>query len=400
MKIKEINFFAENPSRLRSWSNIPFLFTQALEEKGIKVNRVSTFFNRNWRRCLWNPFILPIFNRLFKGHCYTFEMLPMYRYFIQRRIRKAVKKHPHADLNLYCSYDYIDFHSNIPNVLFSDWTIEYIIRHRLKRQPFRMEKPLMAINRHNIERADTVFGLFPDIADTMSYIYNKPFHTIEGNVINNAYTGHFNETDIISRKKDSKILLFIGKKHYLQGALLLAEAFSAFKQTHPTAELHFIGLKRKDLQNKLSPGIFCHGYLDKSRPKEHKLYYDLLLNAKCLINPTSLWAGYSSMVEAMYFYTPIITTPYASFSHTFGQSINFGLYLSGEADVNALIESLENLTDLHPDAYASLCRNVHDAVKNFTWRHYTDRFIQQLEKLLPDNAPFTDDAPSTAALSC
>lgn len=391
MKIKEITFFAENPSRLRSWSNIPFLFTQALEEKGIKVNRVSTYFNRNWRRCLWNPFILPILNRLCKGHCYTFEMLPIYRYFIQQRIRKAVKKYPHADLNLYCSYDYIDLNSNIPNVLFSDWTIEYVIRYRMTRQPFRFEKSHMTINRRNIERADIVACLFPDIADAMSYIYNKPFLTVEGNVINNAYTGHFDETDIINHKKDSEILLFIGKKHYLQGALLLVEVFTAFKQKHPSAELHFIGLERKNLPNKLSPGIFCHGYLDKSRPNDRKLYYDLLLKAKCLINPTSLWAGYSSMVEAMYFYTPIITTPYASFTHTFGQSINFGFYLPEKADVLSLTERLENITGIDSDTYASYCRNAHDAVKDFTWRHYTDCFIQQLERLLPDKTPSTAD---------
>ena len=58
------------------------------------------------------------------------------------------------------------------------------------------------------------------------------------------------------------------------------------------------------------------------------MYYDLLNQADLLINASSLWAGFSATVEAMYRRTAVLTAPYSEFQALFGEAINFGAYLS------------------------------------------------------------------------
>ena len=52
--------------------------------------------------------------------------------------------------------------------------------------------------------------------------------------------------------------------------------------------------------------------------------YEPFKKAKVFINTTPKWAAFSASIEAMYFYIPVVVTPYDEFTKTFGEHIEFG----------------------------------------------------------------------------
>lgn len=380
MKIREVTVFSEGDSLdLNCWSNVPFLFTKSLEKKGIKVNRVNIYSNKYIRKTIWAYFFKPLLDLLFKGNIYAYEQTFLNRWLVRCRIRKALKRFKDSDLNIYLSYAYLDESSGIPNVLFSDWTSEYVLRYRLKRKPYSFEKAYLDIQRRNIQQADIVLSLFPDIARAMEVMYGRsPIYYLGQNVINNVYEGSLEQASILPLKKRSNILLFIGRETYLSGARLLVRSFEILRKDFPNLELHIVGLTASYFED-LPDNVFVHGYLDKSKPAQKNLYYDLLINSRLFINPTPQWGGYSSTVEAMYFYTPVVISDYSSFVDTFGTEIPFGYYVK-QSDGSDLCDCLRKV--LTNTAYEQLCIASHKAVSDFTWDNFVDKFLIQVDSVL------------------
>lgn len=123
--------------------------------------------------------------------------------------------------------------------------------------------------------------------------------------------------------------------------------------------------------------VYCHGYLRKNNIKERKLYYDLLISAKVLINPTPLWAGYSSIVEGMFFYTPIVVTPFKDFVDEFGINIDFGVY---NEIFSAEVLSQNILSVIHSHSYLDFCKKAHERVKSYTWDIYIDKLLKLMNQ--------------------
>jgi glycosyltransferase involved in cell wall biosynthesis len=135
------------------------------------------------------------------------------------------------------------------------------------------------------------------------------------------------------------------------------------------------GIEKAKLDS-LPENVFCYGYLDKGNENDRKLYYKLFREATIYINTTPKWSAFSASIEAMYFYTPVVVTPYGEFVETFGKEINFGSYceinspdLIGEKIKNILIDA----------SYEELCVCAHQAVKEFTWSEYIEKLIVHIE---------------------
>lgn len=378
--IQEVTVFSPGDSRsLTCWSNVPYLFTQALEKKGIKVNRVNIYSNKYIRKIIWNILVAPILNRLYGKHAYTYERTALNRFLINRKIRRAQKRYKGSDLNILIGYDYLPRPSSKKSLLLSDWTVEYLYTQRYHKSPTPWVEREMARQKAVIEKADYVISLFPDIAEYMRTKYKNPnIFYLGQNVINNAYDGEIDKNSLILSKYDSPILLFIGGIGYLEGAKLLLQSFSALKQSYPQLELHIIGLSKSQLPP-LSEGVYCYGYLDKSKEEERRCYYDLLLRAKLLINPTPEWSGYSSSIEALYFYTPVIVSKYQSFVDTFGERPAFGAYIE-EHRAPVLSGLIRSVLDQDEAGYRELCNAAHEAVKHFTWDAYVEKLISLVDR--------------------
>ena len=96
------------------------------------------------------------------------------------------------------------------------------------------------------------------------------------------------------------------------------------------------------------------------------------MNAKVLINPTPKWGAYSSTIEAMYNYTPVIVSPYETFVNEFGRIIDFGLY-NEHYTAEGIAKDIEIV--IFNNDYKSLCENAHNRVEKYTWSNYVDKVL-------------------------
>ena len=193
-----------------------------------------------------------------------------------------------------------------------------------------------------------------------------------GNVINSEQL--LNTEDIIQLKQVSNSVIFIGNKKYINGAKSLVNACNLYNQKNKQSiVVNIIGLTKEELLIEDNSSIHFHGYLDKGNKEQSLKYYQLLKEAKVIINTTENWGGFSSMTEAMYHYTPVITTPYSEFVETYGEKLTCGFYASSQEE---LLNSIETIFSADIKQYNQYCYAANDLVKDFTWDNYIERFLK------------------------
>lgn len=168
--------------------------------------------------------------------------------------------------------------------------------------------------------------------------------------------------------------MFIGRSRYKEGALLTIKAFEILRERNNKLRLNIIGLNSDDFDS-LPEGVTCHGFLKKDIESQCELYYNLILKASLIINPQKIWAGYSSIIEAMYFFTPILITPFDDFIEEFGENIKFGAYTES-SDPEEIAKSINAILDSYD--YKEKCKNAHETVKEYTWENYVDKLLNVL----------------------
>ena len=122
-QIKEVTVFTwGDSSRLETWSNVPFFFTETLLAKGIRVNRVN----------LESSKILPL-HRLAKlinkdsSYTYFYSLINFLS--TRQKIKKAVNRFKHSQADIFLTFSFSSCGmSEKPVVLFGDWTYDYLIR--------------------------------------------------------------------------------------------------------------------------------------------------------------------------------------------------------------------------------------------------------------------------------
>ena len=400
--MKEVIFLTNGDSNNANiWSNVPYCFSHVLEDKGIIVHRVDFSMNSSFVK-----FYDLILRRMLDSLTLRKLRFPylrttrLFKYFAERRITKAILQQPQADLCIFMGYGFYNKWNNIPSLLFSDWTTEMDIRK--KRKPNFLEKRIIRQEEEAITHAEYVVSLFPVCCEEMKKKYPKAnIHFLGGNVINDLSglrlrethpnppcLGRENQTTkeqgnqqisssskdiyvdtLLETKKKSKKLLFIGRKTtYLEAAKKLIEAYKLLKEeeAYKDYSLDIVGCASTDFDS-LPEGVTCYGFLNKSEERDRKIYYDLLLGAKVLVNANPKWGAFSSTVEAMYYYTPVIVSPYQDFVKNFGEKINFGVY---NQDFTA--ESLANdiISMINSDIFTEMCNFAHEKVKSYTWENY------------------------------
>lgn len=376
-KIKEVIFFCYgDSSNASTWSNVPYLFTDSLLKHGITVRRVDLTAGLHYITAIYNRTIVRFLRIFFrkKEFAYDFSRTVLFTALVNRKIKKAVLEYPNADYCIFTNFDFYNKYNAIPTLLFCDWTYKILVMDRLQRKPFRFEKRFCKQQETAINNADHVVSLFPTCAEYMKKDYPKAdISYLGGNVINSLYTESMDADKILSAKRTSNKVLFIGGRKYLDGARKLVEAFKQLRDGK-SLELHLVGLTNS-MFDRLPGNIFCHGYLRKDVDAERDAYYDLLVSSKMVVNPTPNWGGYSSTVEAMYFYTPVIVSPYDDFVNEFGKDIDFGIY-NEKYDSSVLAKNIEAI--FNSGDYENMCLNAHERVKDYTWDNYVDKILKLL----------------------
>lgn len=380
--IKKVIFFTYGDSANAStWSNVPYLFTRTLEDKGIEVVRVDLLSGTRLIGKIYDAAL-----RLIEpaDSAYGFIRSRIYRRLAYRTIRHALHEHADADLCIFSCFDFYNKFNGIPSVLFSDWTFETLIRERLGREPRNKEARYMRWQNEAMERAKAVVSLFPKCRDSIK-MANPKINAIHlgRNVVNDmrVFSGlpEIEPEAMMQCKAESEMILFVGKPNYAAGATLLVEAFKIVRSRIPGASLHLVGLNACDLNiDEIPDGMRFYGYLRKDVKEECREYYSLLQRASLFVNPTPVWAGYSSTIEAMHYYTPVVVTKYADFADEFGEDINFGEYTVSEG-AEELAERLVRL--MESSRYKEMCMRSHEAVSGYAWGAYVDDFISEINNL-------------------
>ncbi len=374
-EIREVTVFSHGDSeKLSTWSNVPYFFTDALLSRGIKVHRVD-INPVGWIERLYDHTVWRVLNKLKRGYFLRYIHTYANQWEVNRRIQKAVRRYNKSDAFIFLSFSHSVKGVDVPVVLFCDWTIEYYFKYFLNRKASFIERYTLRRQDKIIEAADLVISLFPVVTDHMRSYYKNPHIMYLGNVVNSQLKVAASEA--VAVKQVSKDILFIGNRKYVEGANCLVQAFKLLKAYIPDVRCNIIGMEARHLEE-APEGVYCYGYLDKSRDEERELYYSLMQGARVVVNTTEKWGAFSSTIEAMYFYIPVITSAYKEFTRTFGEEIGFGYYCESNA-VEPLRDAL--LRMFEDPAYADMCLKAHEAVIPFGWEAYMERVIEEIKKV-------------------
>ena len=375
-KIKEITVFTDgDSSKISTWSNVPYFFTNALINKGIKVNRVN-FRRNNTLRKIYNRTFLRVIKYFYPKTVSSFDNSFLNYVLTQYYNKKQIFQYNKSDLYLFMTFSFSGYnYTQKPCAQFCDWTYGYLFDRILGRPADLFEKRAMNRDLKLLNQTDFVFSLFPGAADYIkNSIENKEHVHYIGNVVNSIHK--INGIEIIKNRKENKNLLFVGSNHYFQGAQQLVRVFEKIQESNPELELHIIGIGKHRFEE-LPSNVYCYDYLSKDNESQRDTYYSLLNKANVFINTTPKWGAFSASLEAMYHAIPVIVSPYDEFVLTFGREINFGKYCENGTD-----EELEQhiQTILKSEQYKEICLNSHNVAKEYTWDLYVDKFLEIIEK--------------------
>lgn len=372
--IKEITVFSiGDANELSTWSNVPYFFTKNLEFKNIKVNRVNIKEN-SVINILYKYTIYVFLKLLNKNSNHTYFRSGLNYFLTNCKIKKAIKEFNQSEILIFLTYSFCaNKYHNKKVVLLGDWCYLYYISTFLKREPMWFEKKALAREKKHINYADNVINLFPKSEEFNLKHFNDKNQFYLGHIINGNYDLNYEE--IISKKLNSRKLLFIGNKKYMVGALNLIKSF---EKLNTNAELHIIGLTKQDVGIHL-PGLFYYGYLNKGIVLENELYYKLIIEARVIVNTNPKWGSFSAITEAMYYQTPVITLPYPEFTKTYGTEINFGFYVNEDV-TDDLTSKLTDILNDSKDEQLNKMKSAHNQVKNFSWSAYTNKVINLINE--------------------
>lgn len=378
--IREVIFFTYGDSNdVSTWSNVPYLFSKTLEEKGIIVHRIDiNVYAGWWMGQLWNRIIKPAINLIWSDNMFGYQRSLFANIQVNKIIKKAVTDYPSSDYCIFLTYDYYNKFSNIPSILYADVTLEMEMVGRRGMKPSILERSIIKQEEKSIGNSKLVVPLFKKPAEELKAKGYKNIRCCDHYVINKLYDEPLEANTIIANKKKSNQILFIGNKTtYYHGALMLLKSFRKLKQQHSELELHIVAMTTEDFED-LPEGVICHGYLHKDVEEERKLYYDLIINAHIICNPTPKWAGISSIMEAMFFYTPFIIAPFDDFKEYIGEPLDCG-YFNEKFDADFLASNINRMLSA-PD-YEQLALCAHEHVKNYTWNNFVDWFLDNAEAI-------------------
>ncbi|OCA80132.1 hypothetical protein BBH99_04600 [Chryseobacterium contaminans] len=368
----------------KAWSNVPFLFSENLKKQGYEILRVDLSPIKKYET-LWNKYPGRILSRFFPSQQYEFIKTPISRMLAYKKIRKVVKNNPDLYFVIILSFDFYNKFSNTPSLLFHDWSYDMVILDRLKRKPYFFEKWFIKYQHEAFNNSELVVSLFKDAQKIISERHGKQVHHLGSNVVNDINFNKPTVQEILDKKKNSEELLLIGSMKYLLGARKLVEAVRILQKDFPNLTLNIINIpKDRLLLQNTDRNIICYEYLDKGDPEQNTQYYNLITKAKILVNPSEIWAAYSSTIECMFYYTPIIIKPYEAFALDYGEKNDFGIYLQN-TEVNDIVDSIRSILTMNEEEYTKLCLRAHDLVKDQTWESYTKKVIELMNNVVNKN---------------
>ena len=234
-----------------------------------------------------------------------------------------------------------------------------------------MERPTILAERKVLKAADLVIALFPEVAEGLRKFHGQKVKYY-GNVVNMG-SMDVDPQALLNAKLNSREIVFIGKRKYREGLERLAQAVEVLNTKYQeTLIVNVIGMDRRELPSAPDNMVF-HGYLDKGKPEQARLYQDVLRRSRLFVNPNPKWAAFSASCEALYLCTPVVIFPYSEFQRTFGDVNDLGTALTS----NTPEELAEAISVLMKDEaiWAQKACAAHEATRNMSWENYVEHFL-------------------------
>lgn len=368
-----------------TWSNIPYFLSQNLEQAGAIVYKTDISPSSSPKA---EKFLFLCID--FAAHClrkiignnpvYELCRTSIYYRSVLRKMEKSLVQHPDVNACLALTFSYSGaLLAKCPprTFMLCDWPIEYLIKIQQNRNPGILEKIAIKRQIKEISAADHVITLFPDVQKYMEETYKRKILYL-GNVINSELID-FPDQETIDKKITGSHYLFIGRQKYIHSAIALAHAAGQYNKTHDSKiHIDIIGLTEEMSPLFSASYVQCHGYLSKGNMEQKKLYYDLIFRAKAIVNTTEGWNGMSSLIEAMYYNTPVIIVPNPNIQKTFGDQCNFGVYCKNDTS-EEILKAILSIQSMPDKTYASMCRQAHKKVETFTWADYAKKLLSLIQ---------------------
>ena len=239
----EITFFSiGHPSKVSSWSNVPYFLSKQLKTLGCTVNQVDI----GPLKLLKWPYDL--FFRILRAAGLDTEHdlfhSALNRWITNGKISRAIARYPNG-LPLFLTYSFGARALKKPYVLFCDRTFEHHIQYFRDRAPGRLERSMVQEEDHNLQEAAMIISFFPEMAaDLRGSFGNKVRYY--GQAVNLPEVPELDDVQL-ERKWEGRQLLFIGKKHYREGLERLLAAMQHLNTGEALPyHLHVVGFSAGD----------------------------------------------------------------------------------------------------------------------------------------------------------
>ena len=102
--VKEVIFFCYgDSSKASTWSNVPYLFTEALENRDIKVRRVDITPHKFYS-ILYNRIVVAILGLFYPNTVYSFIRSSLCSWLVNRKVKESINLYSAADLCIFSSF--------------------------------------------------------------------------------------------------------------------------------------------------------------------------------------------------------------------------------------------------------------------------------------------------------
>jgi glycosyltransferase involved in cell wall biosynthesis len=376
--------FVRDSKNVRDWSGLPYFVCQAFVSKygnEAIIIQAKNYFNIPellFRRSVGQ--LYKIYYRIFGIQIlYSFNGSWLYRLIVKIIIYNNKNKINGADFMLATIIPYgAERWIKVPIVAFSDGSYEFLAMWQYKRNLIGPEIPVNKKSYKAIEKLSLTICLFHQVYDDL---INKGIHPSNllyfAGGINLPFVIPLTHEEICA-KFNRKMLLFIGRKHYKDGAITLFEAFNFVKLKLPEIKLVLVGLEEIEFASeKSSSDLKVISYLDKNKPEDYALYTKLIAEATLFINVAEIGGTYMTTIEAMAYGTPFILKNYPEMDSFMSANQNCGVLLNIDVDAEELSEIIIRLISDY-NVWMEYSQNALEVVRKMKWENLFEEIENKL----------------------
>jgi glycosyltransferase involved in cell wall biosynthesis len=376
-----INIFSVgDANNINTWSNLPYFFTKAFRDEGVNINLLNIEPDQRLKRVYKYSIgiVLNVFMRVTGNNFrFVYYRSSINNYITNRNIKNFCKKHPEADCNIFLTFSFSSWkYSDIPVIHYCDQIYEEVLINR-NLIPNVFEKKIIKREINILRNASYVYstGLNTIKLIQSKYLLNNSMEL--GYRINlDIENISIDHKEIFELKKQSRIILFIGKSFHERGVDILLEAFKIFNSRMKYQyQLHIVGPVAKEIKKNCYPNLVLYNYLNKGIESEYNTYLDLLKKARMQVYPIRFGPIPGSSFEGNLFFTPSVITNIHELDKEIRNYEN-GILIN-DLDPQSFANAMYELATDN-DLWYKLALNAHESVKKFTLKAMAQSIIRQI----------------------